>query len=81
MGMIRSMGKLREFYRREKMLFIKASKFEKVLLLIGLPALGFVILLPLVFVGSFVLGGMLGLYWVFSRGQTGCIRLLIQTQV
>jgi len=53
------MGKLREFYRREKMLFIKASKFEKVLLLLGLLGIGYLILLPL-------LGGMLGLYWGFQ---------------
>ena len=61
MGMIRSMGKLREFYTREKMLFIKASKFEKVLLLLGLLGIGYLILLPL-------LGGMLGLYWGLQPG-------------
>jgi len=58
MGMIRSMGKLREFYRREKMLFIQASKFEKVLLLLGLLGAGYLIL-------SLLAGVMLGLYWSF----------------
>ena len=58
MGMIRAMSKLREFYRREKMLFIKASKFEKVLLLLGLLGAGYLIL-------SLFAGVMLGLYWSF----------------
>ena len=56
--MIRAMSKLREFYRREKMLFIKASKFEKVLLLLGLLGAGYLIL-------SLFAGVMLGLYWSF----------------
>ena len=64
MGMIRAMSKLREFYRREKMLFIKASKFEKVLLLLGLLGAGFVISLLLLFVGGF----MLGAYWSLQPG-------------